>query len=59
MIAVPDFLIGAMENWGLITYREQGILYRSEVSSASDMQWLVELIVHELAHQVTGIYRIL
>ncbi|KAK2145083.1 hypothetical protein LSH36_704g02028 [Paralvinella palmiformis] len=54
MIAVPDFLIGAMENWGLITYREQGILYRSEVSSASDMQWLVELIVHELAHQWFG-----
>ena len=52
MIAVPDFLIGAMENWGLITYREQGILYKDGVSSASDQQWLVELIVHELAHQV-------
>ena len=53
MVAVPDFLIGAMENWGLIIYREAGILYEPELSSATDQQWLVELIVHELAHQAS------
>jgi aminopeptidase N len=53
MVAVPDFLIGAMENWGLVLYRESGILYDYELSSATDQQWLVELIVHELAHQVS------
>lgn len=31
MVAIPDFASGAMENWGLITYRETAVLYDPEV----------------------------
>ena len=53
LVAIPDFASGAMENWGLITYRETALLY-SNVSSASDKQWVTQVIAHELAHQWFG-----
>ncbi|XP_076040625.1 aminopeptidase N-like isoform X3 [Oratosquilla oratoria] len=54
MIAVPDFSAGAMENWGLITYRETALLYDPEVSAASNLQRVSIVIAHELAHQWFG-----
>ncbi|XP_069101890.1 uncharacterized protein [Argopecten irradians] len=54
MIAIPDFAAGAMENWGLITYRENSMLYKEGLSSTSDKQWTTETITHELAHQWFG-----
>ncbi|EDX14831.1 aminopeptidase Ey [Drosophila simulans] len=53
-IAVPDFNIGAMENWGLVTYRETALLYSSEFSSLKDKQELANVVAHELAHQWFG-----
>ncbi|XP_060075396.1 endoplasmic reticulum aminopeptidase 1-like [Ylistrum balloti] len=54
LVAIPDFAAGAMENWGLITYRLTTILYDPEVSSARDRQYVAIVIAHELAHQWFG-----
>ena len=54
MIAIPDFGAGAMENWGLITYREVALLYEDGVSSAIDKEYVAEVMAHELAHQWFG-----
>lgn len=42
LIAIPDFAAGAMENWGLITYRETALLYDEQLSSAWDKQVRVD-----------------
>ncbi|KFP05341.1 Endoplasmic reticulum aminopeptidase 1, partial [Calypte anna] len=52
--AIPDFQSGAMENWGLTTYRESALLYDPEKSSASSKLWTTKIIAHELAHQWFG-----
>ena len=52
MMAIPDFAAGAMENWGLILYRETALLYDPEVNSASNKQRVSVVVSHELAHQV-------
>ncbi|XP_067940049.1 aminopeptidase Ey-like isoform X2 [Watersipora subatra] len=54
MIAIPDFAAGAMENWGLITYRETALLYDEKVSAASNKQRVAVVVSHELAHQWFG-----
>uniref|UniRef100_G3PPF5 Aminopeptidase n=1 Tax=Gasterosteus aculeatus aculeatus TaxID=481459 RepID=G3PPF5_GASAC len=53
-IALPDFSAGAMENWGLITYRETALLYDPNVSSNGDKEWVATVISHELAHMWFG-----
>lgn len=54
MIAIPDFAAGAMENWGLITYRETALLIDETTSSLAQKQRVAEVVAHELAHQWTG-----
>jgi len=54
MIAIPDFSAGAMENWGLITYRETALLYKAGVSALSNKQRIAIVVSHELAHQWFG-----
>ncbi|XP_072515876.1 aminopeptidase N-like [Salminus brasiliensis] len=53
-IALPDFSAGAMENWGLITYREESLLYDPSMSSNGDQEWVSTVISHELAHMWFG-----
>ncbi|XP_078539360.1 aminopeptidase N-like isoform X2 [Lissotriton helveticus] len=53
-IALPDFNAGAMENWGLVTYRETALLYDPTVSSIGNKERVVTIIAHELAHQWFG-----
>uniref|UniRef100_A0A1A8RCC1 Aminopeptidase n=1 Tax=Nothobranchius rachovii TaxID=451742 RepID=A0A1A8RCC1_9TELE len=54
LAAIPDFQSGAMENWGLTTYRETGLLFDPDKSSASDKLSITKVIAHELAHQWFG-----
>lgn len=53
-VALPDFSSGAMENWGLITYREIALLSNPKSSSISSRQYIATVIAHELAHQWFG-----
>lgn len=54
MVAIPDFSAGAMENWGLITYRVVDLLFDEKTSGASTKQRVAEVVQHELAHQWFG-----
>uniref|UniRef100_A0A667Y1V3 Aminopeptidase n=1 Tax=Myripristis murdjan TaxID=586833 RepID=A0A667Y1V3_9TELE len=54
LIAIPDFQSGAMENWGLTTYRETSLLFDPLTSSVSDKLYVTMVIGHELAHQWFG-----
>ncbi|XP_055129956.1 glutamyl aminopeptidase isoform X4 [Symphalangus syndactylus] len=53
-IAIPDFGTGAMENWGLITYRETNLLYDPKESASSNQQRVATVVAHELVHQWFG-----
>ncbi|CAM9811780.1 unnamed protein product [Lampetra fluviatilis] len=53
-IALPDFAAGAMENWGLVTYRETALLYDPVQSSNGNKEWVASVVAHELAHQWFG-----
>ncbi|KGL74078.1 Leucyl-cystinyl aminopeptidase, partial [Tinamus guttatus] len=54
LVAIPDFQAGAMENWGLVTFRETTLLYDNKASSARDKKLITAVIAHELAHQWFG-----
>ncbi|XP_046672950.1 glutamyl aminopeptidase-like isoform X2 [Homalodisca vitripennis] len=54
LIAIPDFVSGAMENWGLITFRETSILYDPDFSSTSNHLGVTLTTNHELAHMWFG-----
>ncbi len=52
-VAVPDFSAGAMENWGLVTYREV-CLIADESTAVSAKQHSATVIAHEVSHQWFG-----
>lgn len=54
LIAIPDFGAGAMENWGLVTYRETALMFDKRHSSSRAQQTVAVVIAHELAHQWFG-----
>lgn len=53
-IAIPDFGPGAMENWGLVTFRMTTILYNPLETSSESKEHVATVIAHELAHQWFG-----
>jgi len=54
MVAIPEFAAGAMENWGLVTYREADLLIDPVTASNSQKQRVCTVVCHELAHQWFG-----
>ncbi|KAJ3376746.1 Aminopeptidase 2 mitochondrial [Entophlyctis sp. JEL0112] len=54
LVAVPDFAAGAMENWGLVTYRNVCLLCDLESATASAKREIANVVAHELAHQWFG-----
>lgn len=52
-VALPDFSAGAMENWGLVTYREVYLLV-DDNSTVKSRQNVALVVAHELAHQWFG-----
>lgn len=52
LVALPDFNAGAMENWGLLTFRETALLWNNLTSSAADKMSVVAVVAHEIAHMV-------
>lgn len=53
-LALPDFSAGAMENWGLVTYREAYLLLNPDNTSLDTKRIVATVIAHELAHQWFG-----
>ncbi len=52
-VAIPDFEAGAMENWGLVTYREACLL-ADENTPKSHNEYVATVVTHELSHQWFG-----
>lgn len=53
-IGIPDFAAGAMENWGLVTYREPQFFFNPAESTSSNLKSIYCTITHEFAHQWFG-----
>ncbi len=53
-VGLPDFTVGAMENWGLITYRERLLLAYPGQASQSIKEYIAMVIAHETSHQWFG-----
>lgn len=54
MVALPQFISGALENWGVVHFRETALLYDEIESSSSDKKRVAMIISHELAHFVNN-----
>ncbi|KAK8862013.1 peptidase family M1-domain-containing protein [Apiospora arundinis] len=54
LLAVHEFTHGAMENWGLVTYRTTAVLFDEKTSDAAYKVRIAYVVAHELAHQWFG-----
>lgn len=54
LLAVPEFQMGAMENYGLLIFREECLLAKAGATSANSLRNIAETIAHEIAHQWSG-----
>lgn len=54
LLALDDFSEGAMENWGLVTFRDSTLLHADGLASALAKEQIALVICHEIAHQWFG-----
>jgi puromycin-sensitive aminopeptidase len=54
LVAIPDFAFGAMENLGCVTFRETALLVDPEAASRVEVERVVDVIAHEIAHMWFG-----
>uniref|UniRef100_A0A674KB00 Aminopeptidase n=1 Tax=Terrapene triunguis TaxID=2587831 RepID=A0A674KB00_9SAUR len=54
LVALPDFGAGAMENWGLMTFRESTLMYIPSDQFGSKKAMICLIVSHELGHQWFG-----
>ncbi|XP_018399425.1 PREDICTED: aminopeptidase N-like [Cyphomyrmex costatus] len=53
-VLIPNFVVGGMENWGLITYDESNIIYDDDKDPIFKKTEIALLIAHKLTHQWFG-----
>jgi len=53
-LAVPGTRGGAMEDWGLISYDESGLLFDPAHSSPAAQRAIFSVVAHEISHQWFG-----
>jgi len=53
-LAIPSTGAGAMENWGLIIYNDNTLLYDPTASAQSTRERVFAIVAHEIAHQWFG-----
>lgn len=54
LAGIPDFNSGAMEQWGLVTFRETALLFDESTSSSSNKLRVASVISHEIGHMWFG-----
>lgn len=55
VVGIPDFVSGAMEHWGMVSFRESNLLYQPGVGSAANKQRVATVIGHELGKSTISI----
>jgi puromycin-sensitive aminopeptidase len=54
LVAIPDFAAGAMENLGLVTFRETALLVNEDKASRPELERVADVVAHEIAHMWFG-----
>ncbi len=54
LVAVPDFMFGAMENLGCVIFRENALLLDEKTAAQAELERVADVVAHELAHMWFG-----
>ncbi|KAM3467491.1 hypothetical protein NHJ6243_000112 [Beauveria neobassiana] len=54
LVAIPEFSLGAMENWGLITGKANVFIFDEKTSASTKKELIASIVSHEVAHQWFG-----